>query len=183
MKKLLYLLLPVTMLVTFNSCEWFNTVFLGRPSLAEMARLAKIEQLRKDSLTRQFDETTEPEQQPADVAETPVAQEPATDASVVAEISEPTEAPAAQIDGTTERYHVIVGSFKVPENAERMAQVLKSKGYTPKVLLLKNGFRCVSVSSHEQPQTAYSSVTKVLTEDFCPDDVWVYDKNTRLHQS
>jgi hypothetical protein len=148
------------MLLSLNSCEWFNTSILGKPSKAEIARRIKVENARKDSIAKaEQARLAEIERQKEEEAE-----------------REREEALRNQ------RYHVIFGCFKVSSNAERMVSLLESNGYTPVVLHFANGFSCVSIQSFSDIHTAYNAMNGFMrTVSYCPVDVWVYDSNFGLH--
>jgi hypothetical protein len=147
------------MLLSLNSCEWFNTAILGKPSKAEIARRIKAENARKDSLAKveQF-RLAEIERQKQEDAEREEALR-------------------------TQRYHVVFGCFKVQSNAERMVTLLESSGYTPAVLNFTNGFTCVSIQSFSDIHTAFNAMNSFMrTISYCPEDVWIYDSNFGLHR-
>jgi len=163
MRKFAYIVLAASMLLSLNSCEWFNTTILGNPSKAEIAKKAQEENARKDSLVR-------------------VEREAA--AALAAERAQ--EQAAQQKQRTVEsgkRFHVMVGCFKVPANAERMISTLTSQGYHPQSFKLFNDFTCISAQAFDSMREAYNAMTELLRfSEFCPDDVWVYDIQYKLHQ-
>lgn len=63
------------------------------------------------------------------------------------------------------RYFVIVGSFRNPENAHRYTQTLKEQGFTPVMLLSETGFTRVSVNSYTNEASARARVLQVR-EDY-----------------
>jgi len=162
MKKILYIVLPVAMLLTMTSCDWFNSTFLGKPTKKELARKQAIEKARQDSLNR-LEMISQMEAEQQDLNRRLAEEE------------------ARNEHGEGLRYHVVVGSFKVPSNADRMLNLLTGKGYSAKMMKFKNGFACISAASYADVHTAYNEMYKVLKAEWCPEDVWVYDSNTRLH--
>jgi cell division protein FtsN len=147
------------MLLSLNSCEWFNTAILGKPSKAEIARRIKVENARKDSLARVEQERL---------------------AAIERQKQEEAEREEAL---RNQRYHVIFGCFKVQSNAERMVARLESDGHTAVVLNFANGFSCVSIQSFSDIHTAFNAMNSFLrTVSYCPEDVWVYDSNFGLHR-
>jgi cell division protein FtsN len=159
MKKLTYIILSCSMLLSLNSCEWFNTAILGKPSKAEIARRIKVENARKDSIAR-------------------------AEQARLAEIARQQQEEAEQAEALkNQRYHVIFGCFKVSSNAERMVARLASDGHTPVVLNFANGFSCVSIQSFSDIHTAFNAMNSFMrTVSYCPEDVWVYDSNFGLHR-
>jgi nucleoid DNA-binding protein len=53
-------------------------------------------------------------------------------------------APEAALPVTENNYCLIIGSFKIKENAENQADILKNKGFTPEIIEAPNGFYRVS---------------------------------------
>lgn len=82
---------------------------------------------------------------------------------------------------SSERFHVILGSFKEHSNSARMVEKLISKGYKPQVFNFRNGFEAVSVCSFDKVSQAFNQMYKLLDDDFAPDDIWVYDIKQGLH--
>lgn len=100
-----------------------------------------------------IEELIEEESQPIEEEETPVIEE-------------------SQVQSTdlTKPYHIIVGAFGNPENAERLGEKLKSEGYNVKVGPGK-GMTLVSIGSYAtraEAQSAISSFNEVAT------NAWVY---------
>jgi hypothetical protein len=159
MKKLIYITLSCGMLLSLNSCEWFNTAILGKPSKAEVARRIKAENARKDSIAK-------------------------AEQFRLAEIERQKQEEAEQEEVLhNQRYHVIFGCFKMPSNAERMVARLGNSGYTPVVLNFTNGFSCVSIQSFSDIHTAFNAMNSFMRSiSYCPEDVWVYDSNFGLHR-
>ena len=81
-----------------------------------------------------------------------------------------------------DRFYVILGSFKVPGNAERMYAFLEKNNYTPRNIRFKNGFDLVSAASTNNLQEALRIMEDLLSYEYCPDDVWVYDVRQDLHE-
>ncbi len=63
------------------------------------------------------------------------------------------------------RYFVIMGSFRNPENAHRFTNILKQQGFTPVMLLSETGFTRVSVNSYTNETSARARVRQVR-EDY-----------------
>ncbi len=160
MKKFLYIVLGCSMLLSLNSCDWFNTTILGKKSKAEIAKGIRLENQRKDSLARV-------EQQRRDSLAR-VEQEAAAKAQLEAQ--------------QNMRYHVIVGCFKTPSNAARMMERLTTKGFHPVSLRFKNGFDCISAQSFGDIHVAFNAMNAFMTNsEFAPGDIWVYDTHQGLH--
>lgn len=88
----------------------------------------------------------------------------------------------AEKNALKERFYVVLGSFKVQGNAERMYQFLEKKNYTPRTIRFKNGFELVSAASTNNLQEALKIMDELLLFEYCPDDVWVYDVKQGLHE-
>ncbi|MDP3436351.1 MAG: SPOR domain-containing protein [Bacteroidales bacterium] len=81
----------------------------------------------------------------------------------------------------TNRYHVILGSFKDYSNSTRMIESLKGKGFSPSAIDFKNGFRVVSIASYGTLGTAFNEMYRLRDQNFGPDDIWVYDVRQNMH--
>ena len=88
----------------------------------------------------------------------------------------------AEKNALKERFYVVLGSFKVQGNAERMYQFLEKNNYTPRTIRFKNGFELVSAASTNNLQEALKIMDELLVFEYCPDDVWVYDVKQGLHE-
>ena len=82
----------------------------------------------------------------------------------------------------TGRFHVVMGSFKVPENAEKMKNVLEKKGYSARIIPFNNGFDVVSAGSFDKFIEAVRTMDELIELEICPDDIWVYDRTYNLHK-
>ena len=82
----------------------------------------------------------------------------------------------------TGRYHVVMGSFKVPENAQKMKQLLENKGYTSRIIQFNNGFDVVSAAHFNKFIEAVRTMDELIELEICPDDIWVYDRTKNLHK-
>ena len=161
MKKLTYLVLPLAMMFTLSSCDWFNSSILGKPSKSEQ-ELARLEQARKDSL---------------DMAAANLELKEQAEESVSSEAIVNVVRPL-----TGDRYHVIIGCFKVMENADNMMTLLEENDYTPQKVYFQNDYTCVSAASSDNVNEMYEVMSKMLQADFCPLDIWIYDMTTELHR-
>lgn len=72
------------------------------------------------------------------------------------------------------RYYIILGSFKARANAESLFNVAKDAGYKPALISFgKGGLIAVGVCPVNRLPDAYTALTEVRKEKFCPDDVWI----------
>ena len=72
------------------------------------------------------------------------------------------------------RYYIILGSFRSRANAESLFNVAKSAGYKPALISFgKGGLIAVGVSPVNRLPDAYTALSDVRKEKFCPKDVWI----------
>jgi hypothetical protein len=159
----LIILLAAVLVVT--GCDWLRSQ-LGMATSQELEEL-KTERIREEA-----------EQRVKDSLEKVIADSLA----MVADSLEAQEAGKNASLDETKRFHVILGSFKVHSNSERMAENLKKKGYEPVVFSFYNGFEAVSVCSYDHVTPAFNAMYRLLDEGFGPDDIWVYDIRQNLHK-
>ena len=71
------------------------------------------------------------------------------------------------------KYHIIVGSFITPENAQNYSEYYSGKGYPTKVIDMANSrFKLVSVKSFKTVNEAYTALKDI--RDNIEYDAWVY---------
>ncbi|MCD8207888.1 MAG: hypothetical protein LUD72_08125 [Bacteroidales bacterium] len=70
-------------------------------------------------------------------------------------------------------YYVVVGSFAVESNFERMVRTVLDAGYLPTGFTLKNGMHCVALCPVDKSREAEYAFIGVLKESFCPDDAFI----------
>lgn len=74
------------------------------------------------------------------------------------------------------RFHVIIGSFKVPANADRFQGTVAQMGYSkPTIVQSANGFRMVSVGAFETYGKAFRQIQKFNEGKEEPVEMWVYE--------
>jgi len=171
MKKVIFIVLVVSMLLSLNSCEWVNTTVLGNPSKKEIIKKMTEQKAREDSLIR--------------VAEDCARNLAALQSQQPAISSNRGSSGSTAVSGTDsdQRYHIIVGCFLMEENADRMMSTLRSFGLYPIEFRFVDGYACISAKSFNSLNDAYNAMTDMLRDsDYCPDDVWVYDIHQNLHQ-
>ena len=81
------------------------------------------------------------------------------------------------------RFHVVVGSFRMAENASRMVKLLAEYGYHPEELLFKNGYMVVSAGSFPTHSDAQAARRRIQSNDgrILPYDTYIYDMNEKRH--
>jgi hypothetical protein len=75
-------------------------------------------------------------------------------------------------------FHVIIGSFKVPTNADSWLQEVLKMGYnSAKIIDSPNGFKLVSIGAYETYSKAFNEIEKINTgkEEVDKTELWVFD--------
>ncbi|HNR27262.1 MAG TPA: hypothetical protein PLR34_04275 [Bacteroidales bacterium] len=157
MKKIFPLLIGIMLLGSLNSCDWIRSR-LGMPTSVELKQ--KKEQIIKDSLDK-----LAREQEAARLEQFRL--------DSLARIEAEKEA--------LKRYHVVLGSFIMDNNAKRMMETLTRLGYQPKRLEFRNGYSVISAYQSNSLSEAYNKMYTMFALDITPYDVWVYDTNQNLH--
>ncbi|MCF0165789.1 MAG: hypothetical protein HUJ89_01210 [Bacteroidales bacterium] len=149
----------VVSLLLFSGCDFFRSL-VGKPTSQEIAAAkaaaeaaAKAKQQR-DSLER-----------------------------VQAELDKAAAEAAAKQSVNIKRYNVIAGSFKIHDNAVYMTSRLRKAGFNPVVITLRSGFEAVSAAQFDTYAGVEEAIESLYEHEFCPNDVWVYDASTNLHES
>ncbi len=74
------------------------------------------------------------------------------------------------------RFHVIIGSFKVPSNATNWEQEVRGMGYNgTKILHAKNGFDLVSISAYDTYSKAFNEIERINADKEEPIELWIYE--------
>ncbi len=157
MKKIFPLLIGVMLLGSMNSCDWIRAR-LGMPTSEELQQ--KQEQIIKDSLEKVVREQ---------------------EAARLEQIRLDSMAKVEAQKSTLLRYHVVLGSFIMDNNADRMMRKLPELGYEPVRIQFKNGYSVISAYQTNSLPDAYNTMYKMFSLDITPYDVWVYDTNQNLH--
>ena len=152
MKKLLLIVLSFTLLL--GSCNFFDNAFNKKKKqreLAEKARLESIARAKADSIQLAEELQMQLEQ---------------------ARLDSLRKAEEAALARANRKYHVIAGSFKVPENADKYAKTMSCKGYDSQILEGKNGFKYVSIGAYNTFASAANMVKQVRDQgEFI---VWIH---------
>ncbi len=72
------------------------------------------------------------------------------------------------------KYHVILGSFKVPANADRYEITVSNEGYEVVRLFSPNSFHLISAMRFDNSRDAWNQVNRFRENDR---DAWVYVDN------
>ena len=156
--KLIVTMAVAMMLLT--GCDFFRSI-LGKPTSKDLERM-KQESLEKARVEREQDSLAKV--RALELEQAKVAREE-----------------AGYLDESAGRYHVILGSFKVDGNAEKMMALLKESGYSPRMIKFNNGFDAVSVAAYDNYRDALKAMYDIMEFEFCPEDVWIYDVNQNMH--
>jgi Uncharacterized protein conserved in bacteria len=182
MKKLIQtvlILIPVALAAT--GCDFFRKL-AGRPTsdqIAAMAEAIRLEEsariadsLRKTLAAPQEDSaatTPAPATPAAQAASTPTASSPVTAATTPAAAA---PAPA----GDLKRFYVVMASFGNSANANKYASILEAKGY-PATILKRGSYQVVAVCGTDDEAAIKQSFDEIRRQDFCPQGVWIIDRN------
>ena len=182
MKKLIQtvlILIPVALAAT--GCDFFRKL-AGRPTSDQMAAMAEAIRLEEsariaDSLRKAL---AEPQEDSA--ATTPAPATPAAQAASTPTASSPvtaTTTPAAAAPapaGDLKRFYVVMASFGNSANANKYASILEAKGY-PATILKRGSYQVVAVCGTDDEAAIKQSFDEIRRQDFCPQGVWIIDRN------
>lgn len=74
------------------------------------------------------------------------------------------------------RFHVIIGSFKVPSNATSWEQEVRSMGYNDtRILHANNGFDLVSIAAFDTYSKAFNEIERINSDKEEPIELWIYE--------
>lgn len=184
----------MTAIMVVTGCDWIR-VQLGMATSQDIAAMKKERQyddsvrLMNDSvaLSGNTAEMRATDGKSMKISDTSAFNEQKKESNVAAtnqpqQKNQPEQAVSAPAKTSlTNRYYVIIGSFKDHSNSAKMAEYLRSKGFTPTIMDFKNGFRVVSTSSYSTLGQAFNEMYKLRDQNFGPDDIWVYDVRQNMH--
>ena len=167
MKRILHLVVVLsTVVLTTTGCDFFRKL-AGRPTSTDIEAMrqaialreeAKVQAAQSDSIQVVPDTVAaKPEVKPAPAKETVSSSSQANDGK--------------------KRYYIIVASFSKVENAERCAERMAGRGYPGELLKFKGGYTAVGVLGTDDMQEAQASLKELKRQDFCPQGVWILDRN------
>ncbi|MBP5487128.1 MAG: SPOR domain-containing protein [Bacteroidales bacterium] len=158
MRRVLQLVVVLLSVVTLaTGCDFFRKL-AGRPTSSEIEATREVIKLK----------TASP---PAPVA----VRDTVTESP---EVSKEPVASVPQVEGK-KRYYIVMASFSSASNASKYAERLSAKGYKPELFGFKGGFTGVGICGTDDEAEAKSSLKEVKRQDFCPDGVWILDRNKR----
>jgi cell division protein FtsN len=105
-------------------------------------------------------EQREPVAQAPEEKPVPPVKEPVEKITVIEEKFE-FENKADAVNQQVNRYFVILGSFRINENANKYKAILEKEGFTPVILLSETGFHRLSVNSFGQESEARQRVLQI----------------------
>ena len=167
MRKSFILLIAVT-LFTMTGCDFFR-IIAGRPTSEEI-ELKRIEILRAEQAVVQARlDSLKREQK--------IAQDSLDALDSIKQyggsILNPSTLGGLFATKLEARYYVIVGSYRVRNNAEAMFKRAAGKGYEPALISFRNGMIAVGLCPNNNIVDALEALKRVKKETFCPSDVWV----------
>src|SRR3989339_262515 len=194
MRTVKFFLILMTAIMVVTGCDWIR-VQLGMATSQDIAAMKKERQyddsvrLMNDSvaISGNAGEMSTTEGKKMVITDTSAFNEQKKESNVAAtnqpqQKNQPEQAVSAPAKTSlTNRYYVIIGIFKDHSNSAKMAEYLKSKGFTPTIMDFKNGFRVVSTSSYSTLGQAFNEMYKLRDQNFGPDDIWVYDVRQNMH--
>ena len=158
MRRVLQLVVvSLSVVILATGCDFFRKL-AGRPTSSEIEATREVIKLK-----------TAPPPAPVAVKDT-VAESP--------EVSKEPVADVPKVDGK-KRYYIVMASFSSAANASKYAERLTAKGYKPELFGFKGGFTGVGICGTDDEAEAKSSLKEVKRQDFCPDGVWILDRNKR----
>ena len=145
--------------VALTGCDFFRSL-AGRPTSSEIE--AKREVIRLKTAMEQAPEVRD---------------------TVPAEVQAKEETPAEPVQSVVKegkkRFYIVMASFSSVENASKYAERLSSKGYKTEFLGFKGGYTAVGICGTDDEEEAKVSLREVKRQDFCPEGVWIIDRNKR----
>ena len=169
MKRILHLVVVLsTVVLTTTGCDFFRKL-AGRPTSTDIEARRQAIALREEAKV-QAAQTDSIQVVPDTVAAKPeVKPAPAKE----------TVSSSSQVNDGKKRYYIIVASFSKVENAERCAERMAGRGYPGELLKFKGGYTAVGVLGTDDMQEAQASLKELKRQDFCPQGVWILDRNRK----
>ena len=170
-----FAILPILLAValTVTGCDFFRRL-AGRPTSVDIEAMREVIKSREEA--RQAAEAASPDSLPKADTVSPAA--PAAGSSAVKEQDKVVDSAPASADGK-KRYYVIVASFSKVENAGKCAERMENRGYPSELLKFKGGYTAVGICGTDDEQEAKESLKELKRQDFCPQGVWILDRNKK----
>ena len=169
MKRILHLVVVLsTVVLTTTGCDFFRKL-AGRPTSTDIEAMRQAIALREEAKVQAAQTDSIP------VVPDTVAAKPEVKTAPAKE----TVPSSSQVNDGKKRYYIIVASFSKVENAERCAERMAGRGYPGELLNFKGGYTAVGVLGTDDMQEAQASLKELKRQDFCPQGVWILDRNRK----
>ena len=169
MKRILHLVVVLsTVVLTATGCDFFRKL-AGRPTSTDIEAMRQAIALREEAKVQAAPTDSIP------VVPDTVAAKPEVKPAPAKE----TVSSSSQANDGKKRYYIIVASFSKVENAERCAERMAGRGYPGELLKFKGGYTAVGVLGTDDMQEAQASLKELKRQDFCPQGVWILDRNRK----
>ena len=169
MKRILHLVVVLsTVVLTTTGCDFFRKL-AGRPTSTDIEAMRQAIALREEAKVQAAQSDSIP------VVPDTVAAKPEVKPAPAKE----TVSSSSQVNDGKKRYYIIVASFSKVENAERCAERMAGRGYPGELLKFKGGYTAVGVLGTDDMQEAQASLKELKRQDFCPQGVWILDRNRK----
>ena len=169
MKRILHLVVVLsTVVLTTTGCAFFRKL-AGRPTSTDIEAMRQAIALREEAKVQAAQTDSVPVVPDAVAAKPEVKPAPAKE----------TVSSSSQANDGKKRYYIIVASFSKVENAERCAERMAGRGYPGELLKFKGGYTAVGVLGTDDMQEAQASLKELKRQDFCPQGVWILDRNRK----
>lgn len=74
------------------------------------------------------------------------------------------------------RFHLIIGSFKVPTNADNWQQEVVKMGFaSPKIVESPNGYKMVSIGAYENYSKAFTEIKRIQESRQDSIELWIFE--------
>lgn len=74
------------------------------------------------------------------------------------------------------RFNIIIGSFKVPTNADNWLQEVVKMGFTsPKIVESPNGYKMVSIGAYENYSKAFTEIKRIQESRQDSIELWIFE--------
>lgn len=160
MKTSKIIVILIVFAITVSGCDKIRSI-LGMPTSAQLEEVREQEMV-KEGLQRFEDSVKKAKADSAKAAQTVTA--------------------AGGYSSMAKRFYVIVGSFKIEENAAKKVSQIKALNFSPEYLDFKNGFKVVSAYCTDDEKEAYANMRKLIDLGIDEEEVWIYDKTQKLHK-
>jgi hypothetical protein len=74
----------------------------------------------------------------------------------------------------SKKFHMIVGCFLIPQNAERYSDKIKDKGYSSEIIIRNDGFHMVTANAYDNFREGVNDIPRFRSE--ITQQAWLYIK-------